>query len=279
MKRAAAIACAAALAVLAAPAAPADAGKSCGGGGGGSGSTGASSSSGGSSGSSSSTPACVDSSKVTGRKHCPGTAFARWNVDRWPRLHLAMGTSIHTFQTGKATLEGTAQHGNDVKFLAVPMEEDTSVVGMTLDMRVTGGINKYFYVGGEANMGGAGIDNPRIQSDVSGHRLEPIGPALYLGIGAVGGVQLPLGKFVIKGETYVGGRFLQLTMQSRLEDCVTSTYAWINQGVIEQRLAFQHWISPWVSANAWIGSNILADNDMSGGVYIQGHIRAFDAAR
>jgi hypothetical protein len=48
---------------------------------------------------------------------------------------------------------------------------------------------------------------------------------------------------------------------------------------VEPRLSVERWISPFVTVGVAVGVDALRARDVSAGVYLQGHLRAFDRTR
>jgi hypothetical protein len=191
---------------------------------------------------------------------------------------VSVGSSVHVFDHGDMTFNGSAEHDESIGYSLVGGEltPDPTAVGGTFDMRITGKLGSVFYTGFEFSVGGADVRNPRtMSSGTEGHKLEP-GNALYLSGGGLVGASLPIGDFTLKAEVFGGGRTMGLNLTSKYGECVTQTVAWGHGLMLEQRVAVQKWLTPWTSINAWAGTSALQDNDVAGGVYFSGHIRAFD---
>ncbi len=274
--RAAIVAATAAAALVATPR-TADA--KCGGGGGSSGGGSSSSGGGGScSSSSSSSTACVDDTDIVGRRRCK--RFAAWDVTRFPRLQIALGSSMHAFPTGDLSFSGTANHEDTIRYRIAPeqMPDGGRAVGGALDLRVTWLTGDHVYVGIEGSIGAASVFDDRVMSGPAGLTLDP-GNALYLAGGALVGAQVPMGAYTLRAEALLGGRALGVTVTTSHDDCVADSVAWNGHTVVQPRVAAQKWLSPWATAGVWLGSDLGRDGAMSGGVFIQGHVRSFDATR
>jgi len=239
---------------------------------------GGSSSSDSSSSGSTSAPACVDASVVTGHKQCE--SFARWDVSRWPRMQIGFGTSVHSFSTADMTFEGTAEHDRSISYIIVDDDLRRSrAVGGTFDMRITGNLGRWFYTGFEVGIGGAAVANPRTMNTASDLKLEPSRGALYLSGGALLGIAIPVDRYRLHAETFAGARTLGLSTTTEHGDCVDESVAWAHDILIESRAGVQTWLGPWWTATAWIGSDLRERADVSFGVMLQGHVRAFDGGR
>jgi hypothetical protein len=51
------------------------------------------------------------------------------------------------------------------------------------------------------------------------------------------------------------------------------------QGVAMPRITVTRWLSPWVTARASVGSDLLNEGAMSASLMLSGHLRGFDGAR
>lgn len=276
MRRALAIAAAAS--ALAVPGVAYPCGSGGGGGGGSSGGGGGGGSSSSDSPGSSSTPACVDTTLIVGRAECHRFGQG-WNIAWLPRMQLGLGLSTRTFPIDDMRFEGTAAHDTgDIAYAVVGGEMESDRAGaVTLDLRVTGAVGHHGYVGVEGNVGAGFTDHQRILGP-EGNELEP-GPGLYASGGVVGGLALPFGDNRVRAEAMVGRRLLMLSMTSYHGDCVDTQTVHDGAWLVEPRVAVERFVGPWTTVGVSFGSNLLERGDVSAGVYVQGHLRAYDAQR
>jgi hypothetical protein len=278
MRRALAIAAAAS--ALAVPGVAYPCGSSGGGGGGGGSSSGGGGggSSSSDSSSSSSAPACVDTTLIVGRAECHRFGQG-WNIAWLPRLQIGFGFSTHLFPTDDMRFEGTAAHDTgDIAYAVVGGDMESDRAGaVTVDLRITGSVGHRGYVGVEGNVGGGFVEQQRILGP-EGNELEP-GIGLYASGGVVGGVALPFGDNRVRAEALVGRRLLVLTMTSYHGDCVDTQTVHDGAWLVEPRVAIERFVTPWTTVGVSLGSNLLDQGDVSAGIYLQGHVRAYDAQR
>jgi hypothetical protein len=276
----AALALASGLVALAASAAPAmPCGSSGGGSDSGGSSSGGSSSDSGSSSSSSSEPACVETSAVVGRSTCPENRYGTWRVPSLlPRFRVAFGASVHRFSLSGMSFSGTAAHETGIAYRMVGDEISSSAASaMTMDLAITGRIGRYAYVGLGSSVGHAMVDSERIERE--GSLSMSASGNLYVEAGVVSGISVPMGSFAIGAEAFAGPRIVGMSIDSQHLDCESSSFAFDSEWLIETRVTAQTWLTPWLTVGGRVGSNVLQRGDMSVGVFLQGHTRAFDATR
>jgi hypothetical protein len=264
-----------ALAIAPRPALP------CGGGGGdssGGGSSGGSSGGGGDSSSSSeSEPACVETSSVVGRSTCSYSRYGRWNVAWVPRLSMLFGTSFHRFSLDGMSWSGTAPHGEGIAYAMVGGDVSSDLASaMTVDMNLTGRLGRYLYLGAEGKLGRAMVDAGQ---RVDGALTMQASGSLYSELGGVAGISVPLGGWTVNAEAFAGGRIVGLAVHSYTLDCEDDSYTYDSSWLVEPRVSVERWLTPWVSAGAQLGANALGERDSSFGLFLRGHVRAFDGTR
>jgi len=237
-----------------------------------------SSSDGGGSSSSSSEPSCVEVSSVVGRWVCPGSRFGTWNVAHFPRLRLHFGTSGHRFPVRNMTFSGTAPHGDGIAYSMVGSDITNSLAGAaTFDLGMSINVSRHLYAGVEGKIGHAWLHGQT--SDTAASLMMNASGTLYGEVGGVAGVSVPIGNFDLRAETFVGARLVGLSVDSVHDTCADTSYAYDASWLVEPRVAVESWITPWATLGVQAGANALQRDDISLGVYLQGHLRAFDARR
>jgi len=250
------------------------------GGGGGSSSSSSSSSSSDSGGSSSSdsstsTPPCIDTSEVVGRAHCQG--FGVWDSGRTPIVLIDFGTTLHFFPMRGLHFTGTAEHDAGIAY-AVRGEQAADQAGAaTWDMRVALGLGRYLYAGAESRVGKLFIA-PRTIATSNQLVLDPSG-GMYVTSGAIAGVRGRFGDLELRAEVMGGVRIVSLQMTSHHLDCVDDSTVTGLSALVESRVGVVAWMSPWLSLGATVGANMRARGDVSAGLFLEGHLRAFDGGR
>jgi hypothetical protein len=207
---------------------------------------------------------CVTETYVVGRTHCP--RFAAWDVTHVPRVQLYLGASLHRFD-----LDRNAFAGSDQRYLVAgggsgtggSFAGTTSVTALTYDLRVTGLINRFLYLGAEGNAGEIDLDDEDIAGD-----------GVYIAGGAVVGLGIPLGGVSLRAETFAGHRWLSApTYGDRFDRDDGRHGMWM----VEPRASVELWLGPWTTIGAAVGTNLLNENrDVSAALFVQGHLRAYD---
>lgn len=239
---------------------------------------GSSDSSSSSSSSSDSEPACVEVSSVVGRSQCSWNRFGRWNVARVPRIAMRIGTSVHSFSAAAMSFAGQAAHGDGIAYRMVGGELTSDPASaVTVDLGVTARFGRYAYAGVEGQIGRAMVDTRMIERD-SGLQIDS-SASIFSQSGVVAGVAVPVGNLSLRAEALVGARLVGLSVTSRHADCVDDSMAFDWSLLVEPRVSAETWLSPWMSAGVQVGSNVAGERDMSVGVFLRGHTRAFDATR
>jgi hypothetical protein len=235
--------------------------------------------SGGSSSSSSSEPACEETSSVVGRSICPENRYGKWRVpDLMPRMRVAYGLSTHRFSLSGMNFSGSAAHGDGIAYRMVGEEVTSdSATALAMDLAFTGRLGRYAYAGVGTSVGRTIIDGARIERP--GALSMSASGNLYFEFGALGGVAIPMGSVTVAAEALAGRRVVGLSVDSQHIECESSSLTFDSSWLVETRVSAQMWVSPWLSVGARVGSNTLARGDVSAGVFLQGHTRAFDATR
>lgn len=245
---------------------------------GGSSSGGSSSSSDGGGSSSSSEPSCVEVSSVVGRWVCPSSRFGTWNVAHFPRLRLHFGTSGHRFPVRNMTFDGTAPHGDGIAYSMVGSDITNGLAGAaTFDLGLSINVSRHLYAGLEGKIGHAWLHGQT--TDASADLMMNASGTLYSELGGVAGLVVPIGDFDLRAETFVGARLVGVSVDSVHGACADTSYAYDASWLVEPRVAVESWITPWATLGVQAGANALQRDDISLGVYLQGHLRAFDAFR
>jgi hypothetical protein len=101
------------------------------------------------------------------------------------------------------------------------------------------------------------------------------GQGLVLGLAGIGGFRATgkLGAIAIEG---AGGlRNVRYEFASSYHNCESRATIVANRGVVEARARAELWLSPWITAGATLGTNVLERDDWMAGVYLGVHSRAF----
>lgn len=222
-------------------------------------------------------PACEEVSEVVGHAMC--RRFGDWDAGGRPAIRFSAGTSFHRLPVSALSFSGSAEHADaPMMSYRVIGEQGELASGGSLDLQVTAGLGRHLYAGIEGSFGA--LATSRLASPISsaGLAVEP-GSLIYLSGSALAGAAVSAGDFRVRGELGVGIRAVGLTVETRHDDCVASSTSYSSAALVRPRLAAERWLSPWISAGASVATNLLQRGETSVGVFIGGHLRAFDAAR
>ena len=288
-------------ALLLADPTPVQAGSSCGGGGGGDGgsssggsggsSSGDSSSSGGDSsysssdsGSSTQSTACIDDTDVHGFRRC--TKFGAWaNNMRIPKLFVELGTGVRQFDSGLGTQSGAIAHGAESFSYRVvmPTSEPARDVAMVSTLRLGFGVPRGFYSGLEFELGGlvapASASAEMTSSGTFGSPEVRQSGGLVLGFAGIGGYRASGQRGSLSLEGAGGLRSVRYQFDSYYHNCESTTTIASTRSVVEARARGELWLSPWITAGATLGANVLDRHDWMAGVFVGFHSRAFAGTR
>jgi hypothetical protein len=242
-----------------------------------------SSSSDSSSSDSSSTPvACVETSDVLGRRQCSG--FGDWAIPAaLPRVTIEVGTSVRTIATGRLAFSGTVDHGDQGSYRFTmrgrpSARADATVIGA--DLRAVAG--RRWYGGAELTIGGVSADDAALAMTIdTGGTTASARPGLrmYVATGAIAGVRAHLGPVTLAAEGFAGVRVIDATVASQYGTCETSATARDVGASLEVRARAELWATPWLTVGAFTGQDLRLRETRSVGLYLGGHVRAFDGSR
>jgi hypothetical protein len=220
---------------------------------------------------------CHDTTDVIGRAEC--RRFGAWNVGRIPRLRIEMGWSMHSFSLAGMSFSGVAEHDTTIRYRMAGehMGSSGAARAWTTDVRVTTAIGRHGYAGGQVSLGAAFLTNPAPVSS-GALTLEP-DSGLYATVAGVAGLSYYLGKWTLRSEAQVGPRFVILDVTSRHGDCVDQSAVKDQQWQLRPQASLETWLSPWITAGAALSTDMLHEGDMAMGVFVGGHLRAYDASR
>gem|GEM_PF-5270966 len=266
------------------PARAGSCGHSSGGGGSSSSSSSSSSSGGGGSSSSSSRPRCVEVSSVVGRQKCG--RFGRWDARKLPPLVFGFGTSVHSLSLTGMSFSGTASHDTDIKYRMTgnQVSRGNKVTAATFDMRMgviaprpAGSLR--WYVDSVMSAGMLSVSSSPVVMANSELSVKPKGGLLMQG-GLAAGVVVPVtGKIDLRAELVGGGRLVALAVETQHADCVARSAPTTGSWLLQSRAGVTKWLSPHLGIGMLAGTNLLHQGDVQVGVFLQGHLRAYDGGR
>jgi hypothetical protein len=213
---------------------------------------------------------------VVGRAHC--TRFGTWDSRRIPPTLITMGSTLHFFPMRGLRFSGVAQHDTAMRYALRGEQTGDQAAALTWDMRTTMGLGRWLYAGAESQVGKLYLDGTPLamQDDLV---IDPAG-SLYASAGVVAGIRVPLGgDLELRAEAVGGVRVVSLTVHSQHLDCQATSAVADIEPLLETRIAAATWLSPWLSIGAAVGGNALQRGDVTAGVFLDGHLRAFDGGR
>ena len=220
---------------------------------------------------------CGNSTDIVGRAECE--QFGDWSVARLPRVRIELGSSMHTFSLAGMSFSGQAENGQRINY-RMPGESvgrAGEAKAWTSDLRVTTAIGRYGYAGGQVTLGAVKVEDPQPMN--SGLLTMEPDNGLYMTLGAVGGLAYYLGRWTLRSEAQVGRRIVTLDVTTRDADGVDQSSVHDQQWQLRPQVAVESWLSPWITAGAALSTDMLHEGDMTMGVYIGGHLRAYDSSR
>jgi hypothetical protein len=223
-------------------------------------------------------PACEEISDVVGYSMC--RRFGSWDAGGRPSIRVSAGTSFHRLPVSALSFRGSANHPESTAMsyhlIGAPGDERAS--GGSFDLQLTTLLGRHLYAGLEGSVGA--LTTTRLDSPTSSAPLivEP-GSLFYLSGSALAGAAVSAGGFRLRGEVGVGVRAVGLTVETRHDDCVASSTSYDSAFLVRPRVAAERWMTPWVSAGASVGTNLLERGETSVGLFLAGHLRAFDGGR
>lgn len=217
---------------------------------------------------------CYETGTVVGETQCTNFG-AWWATERAVPLFGGLGAWTGFTQsplTGSITKEGQTLAGIDSTQLA-----RGALRAHGGDIRVAGMVSNYLYIG--LGWGLALGSNTGNTVDSNGYRI-----ALRSGVNMIHGrvapfigVRAPLGRLSLRAELAPSLQILSVLVQATdAEGKVTPGSAGGFRFALEPRLAVDYWTTPDTTFSLWSGANALRPGDITVGLAVMGHIRAFD---
>ncbi len=216
---------------------------------------------------------CHETSPVLGYRKC--LPFGPWRA-RLP-FTFALSFSVPRLDPGGRILRGTTDAGTPYSLRGGLLG---GVSGIEFDFHFRYTVGPVFF-GLEFGMGG--FWTPDASDPAGGAAVQRrFGALTVIGGGAVVGVLLPRrGRFGGHLEALLGGRRVALALDQPGGDACNGDppagcSAGYGEWLIEPRAAFDFWIDRWATVSVWAGTNVLAPAEVTGGLMIGMHDRAFD---
>lgn len=204
--------------------------------------------------------------------HAEETFGDRWaSLARLPAAQARAGASLHRFGLGALEPEGP---GAAEAYHALASLADRRFSAGTLELRFTLAAGSV-YAGVEGSWGAARLDGG------SGVGDDPEGPALagmsYLYGAGVAGVILGTGATLVRAEALAGRRVVDLSFAAG--DGAGTLHARDARWFVHERVSLERVLTPWVTAGLAFTGDLVELADWSVGLYVEGHLRAFDGRR
>jgi hypothetical protein len=219
---------------------------------------------------------CKDSTTIVGRAECRRFGD-RWDRIWQPRIRLGMGLTHTTRSMAAIDIEGSAGHdGEKHRYHYQPgvLTESSPplhLLGGSVHIQF---LVRHFHFGFEMGVAGTGVNGPW-QSDEQGLTMRSTN-TVQGKVGVVAGYGTRLGKWGLLGEVQTGMRMTSMNIESRLGASTAKDFTTIAEPIVEPRVAVQRWLSPWVSADLTLGSDLFQERDLSLTLNLTAHGRAFD---
>ncbi len=254
------------------------AGSSCGGssgGGGGSSSSGGGGGGGSSSSSSSSTPSCVQTTKTVGRAECRSFGDG-WDRSNQPRIRLSMGLVHQSLSLAGKTWEGESTHDENTH----AYHYDPSLTSTPSQAELFGGAFGIHFLIRNAHLGmatsitGGDTDGATQISNAGLHMRSTF--ALQVESTAVAGYATRMGKWGLLGELQAGMRITSVQVETRLADCIATAMTSDFSAIVRPQFTVQRWLSPWLTTDLSVGSDLMQDRDLNMVLSLTAHSRSYD---
>lgn len=221
---------------------------------------------------------CQEVSEVVGERRCSTFGFG-WSTERSPPLFVALGGLSSFVRPVGSAFDGEVSGANG----KLPFEAARFVRGPIQsyggDLRVGGFFGRNGYVAFDV---GFALGHARGEPyERGGYRLSPASGVnfVHARVGPVIGFRVPLGHLSLRFETVTA--FQALLLMTRVDGPEGTNKQGGTGGAmlaIEPRVALDLWLTPDTTLSAWGGTNVLRPGDVSTGVSLAAHFRAFDGA-
>ncbi len=250
-------------------------GSSSGGSSSGSSSSGSSSYSSDDSSSSDSTPACEQTTKTVGRAECRKFGDG-WDRSKQPRIRLGLGLVHQSLSLANMKFDGTSTHdGNPHNY-----NYDPTLTGTPSRAELIGGSFDFHVLLGQAHIGfGASItggsSDGAAQVSNSGLRMRS-GLAMQMEVKVVAGYATRFGKWGVMGELQSGMRATIVDIETRLGNCISNAMSSEISALVRPQFTVQRWLSPWITTDLSVGSDLFQERDLSMTLSLTAHSRSYD---
>jgi len=236
-----------------------------------------------SSSSTSSTPACHDTTDVVGYREC--TRFGTWAQNlKVPRMIVQLVTTMRATPSLAGDRSGTFAHGAEsFAYRTVAAPEAGRDHQVVTGVRIGVGLPHGMFVAVEGEGGSivapAGARPEMTSSGTFGTPTISQGTGIAFNAAAVAGVQRRLGLGRVGVELAGGVRTAHYSFQSSYHLCETATNVSAAAPLVEARVSYERWLSPFISAGATVGASVVDRGSWMGGLQLGFHTRAFGGSR
>jgi hypothetical protein len=199
-----------------------------------------------------------------------------WDRSRQPRIRLSMGLVHQSLSLADIELQGTSTHDGsshayhyDPSLTSTPSQAE--LFGGAFGMHVLIG---RAHLGMEATVTGGSADG-ETQVSNTGLRMRSTF-ALQAEAKAVAGYGTRMGKWGVLGELQTGMRVTSVEVETRLADCISTAMSSELSAIVRPQFTVQRWLSPWLTTDLSVGSDLFQERDLSMTLSLTAHSRSYD---
>lgn len=223
---------------------------------------------------------CLETSSVLGYRRC--SKFGDWSkATLVPPSTIELITMTRSIRIAPMSIGGRTEiQGRDVRYSA-DRQTTSTMNAIGVGLRGTLAIGAGLYLGAEGELGAAMSSLPLRAMALDAEPLTAW-QSYYAQVVGVLGICNSLGNTRIAVE--LAGGVLATPVIAKFADDTdsgithTATLAALARPAAEARLRFARWLSPWASAGAFAGADLLG-RGYSAGLQLGVHLRAFDGGR
>jgi hypothetical protein len=100
--------------------------------------------------------------------------------------------------------------------------------------------------------------------------------AMQMEANAVAGYATRMGKWGVLGELQTGMRVTSVQVETRLADCIATAMSSELSAILRPQFTVQRWLSPWLTTDLSVGSDVFQERDLSMTLSLTAHSRSYD---